>query len=89
MAPEETKKHKGICPKCKKPMTLGVDYRVSELADRAEPKKNGEFKYIVPLQEIIADSMDQGKGSKRVQEIYHLLGCHSCQTYYYYLLTNV
>ncbi len=70
MAPEETKKHKGICPKCKRPMTLGVDYRVSELADRLEPKKNGEFKYIVPLQEIIADALDQGKGSKRVQETY-------------------
>jgi len=73
MAPPETKKHKGICPKCKKEMTLGVDYRVSELADRAEPKKNGEFKYIVPLQEIIADALDQGKQSKRVQETYEAL----------------
>ncbi|MEK7164758.1 MAG: endonuclease Q family protein, partial [Patescibacteria group bacterium] len=70
MAPEETKKHKGLCPKCKRPMTLGVDYRVNQLADRAEPKKNGEFKYIVPLQEIIADSMDQRKQSKKVQEVY-------------------
>lgn len=73
MAPEETKKHKGICPKCKKEMTLGVDYRVSELADRAEPKKNGDYKYIVPLQEIIADALDQGKQSKRVQETYEAL----------------
>lgn len=73
MAPEQTKKHKGICPKCKKEMTLGVDYRVSELADRAEPKKNGEFKYIVPLQEIIADALDQGKQSKRVQETYEAM----------------
>lgn len=70
MAPEETKKHKGICPKCKRPMTLGVDYRVSQLADRTEPKKNGEFKYIVPLQEIIADALDQRKQSQKVQETY-------------------
>lgn len=34
-SPEETKKHKGICPICKKPLTLGVDYRVESLADRA------------------------------------------------------
>jgi len=33
-SPEETKKHKGICPVCKKPLTVGVDYRVDELADR-------------------------------------------------------
>ena len=73
MAPAETKKHKGICPKCKKEMTLGVDYRVSELADRVEPKKNGEFKYIVPLQEIIADALNQGKQSRRVQETYEAM----------------
>ena len=54
-------------------MTLGVDYRVSELADRVEPKKNGDYKYIVPLQEIIADALDQGKQSKRVQETYEAM----------------
>ncbi|MFH0857107.1 MAG: endonuclease Q family protein [bacterium] len=32
--PEETKKHHGICPVCKKPLTLGVAYRVNILADR-------------------------------------------------------
>lgn len=73
MAPAETKKHKGICPKCKKPLTLGVEYRVEELADRTESKKNGDYKYIVPLQEIIADALDQGKQSKRVQAIYDRL----------------
>ncbi|MEK7189211.1 MAG: endonuclease Q family protein [Patescibacteria group bacterium] len=68
--PKETKRLKGICPMCKKPLTVGVDYRVSELADRDEPKKLGEFKYIVPLQEIIADAFAQKKGTKRVQETY-------------------
>jgi len=68
--PKETKKLKGICPKCKKQLTIGVDYRVSELADRDKPKKLGEFKYIVPLQEIIADAFAQKKGTKRVQETY-------------------
>ncbi|MBI1975378.1 MAG: DNA helicase UvrD [Parcubacteria group bacterium] len=71
--PKETKRLKGICPKCKKPLTVGVDYRVSELADREEPKKFGEFKYIVPLQEIIADAFAQKKGTKRVQETYGAL----------------
>jgi len=32
--PQETLMKDGICPVCKKPMTLGVLYRVEELADR-------------------------------------------------------
>jgi PHP family Zn ribbon phosphoesterase len=32
--PEETKGHKGICPVCGKSLTIGVMYRVEQLADR-------------------------------------------------------
>lgn len=32
--PEESRKLNGLCPVCKKPLTLGVMYRVEELADR-------------------------------------------------------
>jgi len=32
--PRETRKQKNICPVCKKPLTIGVMYRVEELADR-------------------------------------------------------
>jgi len=32
--PKETKKSSGICPKCKKPLTIGVLNRVGQLADR-------------------------------------------------------
>jgi len=71
--PKETRKLKGICPKCKKPLTIGVDYRVEELADRDKPKKNGDYKYIVPLQEIIANAFDQRKNTKRVQETYNAM----------------
>ncbi|MEM3091504.1 MAG: endonuclease Q family protein, partial [Candidatus Pacearchaeota archaeon] len=31
-SPEETKKLKGICPICKKELTIGVDYRIEQLA---------------------------------------------------------
>jgi uncharacterized protein (TIGR00375 family) len=68
--PKETKRLKGICPKCKKPLVIGVDNRVEELADRDKPKKLGKYKYIVPLQEIIADAFSQRKNTKRVQETY-------------------
>ncbi len=35
-SPEETKRHKGICPKCGRKLTVGVLNRVDELADRKE-----------------------------------------------------
>jgi len=72
MEPEETKRNKGICPKCKKPLILGVSYRVSELADRKSniAKDKIPYKSLVPLQEIIAESFNVGKGSKRVQDEY-------------------
>lgn len=56
--PDETRKNKKICPKCGKPVTVGVLYRVEELADRSEgfkPKRAIPFKNMVPLDEIIAE----------------------------------
>ncbi|HEY5805939.1 MAG TPA: endonuclease Q family protein [Candidatus Saccharimonadales bacterium] len=56
--PAETKKHGGICPVCGKPLVVGVDNRVAELAERSEGFKSKEakhVKYIIPLAEIIAE----------------------------------
>lgn len=72
--PEETKKLNKLCPKCGKPMTVGVMYRVNELADRpagsAPPAGAIPFKSMVPLDEIIAESMGVGTASKRVKAEY-------------------
>ncbi|MBI3638180.1 DNA helicase UvrD [Candidatus Wolfebacteria bacterium] len=79
--PEETKKHKNICPKCGKPLTIGVLNRVYELADREEIKtefKDNKYSYsgripyynLVPLNEIIAKSYNLGTASKRIDEEY-------------------
>jgi uncharacterized protein (TIGR00375 family) len=72
MEPSETKKNKGLCPVCKKPMTIGVFNRVAEIADREKGELDNHIPYksIVPLQEIIAEAFDVGKGSKRVQAEY-------------------
>ncbi len=73
LTPTETKKHGGRCPKCGKPVTVGVLYRVDALADRKEgekPKKAIPYKSIVPLQEIIAEALGVGKQSKKVQKMY-------------------
>ncbi len=71
--PEETKKHNGICPVCHKPLTVGVDYRVAEIADyklEDKPKKHKKVEYIIPLPEIIAEMKNKKVGTKTVDEEY-------------------
>jgi len=76
-SPEETKKNKGICPVCKKPLTIGVMNRVDELADRKEPQKPKSaagFKSLIPLSELIAEICETGSQSKKVgQEYFRLI----------------
>jgi PHP family Zn ribbon phosphoesterase len=72
--PVETKKHKGICHKCKKPVVVGVEYRVDELADRPigfKPANKPGFKKLVELDKVIAESIGvRSRSSKKVQEVY-------------------
>lgn len=73
MAPIESRKNKNICPVCGKELTIGVLYRVEELSDRPinfKPKSAIPFKRLVPLEEIIADVLDFGAGSKAVSREY-------------------
>lgn len=77
LSPKETKEKNGICPVCKKRVTVGVMSRVEKLADREEiknpPLGRTPFKSLVPLQEIIAESLGQGKGTKGVEQEYEQL----------------
>ncbi|MEM0372439.1 MAG: endonuclease Q family protein, partial [archaeon] len=69
--PEETKRLKGICPICKKPLTIGVENRVEQLADRPTsfiPENAIPFKRIIPLHEIIAAMLKSTLASKKVKE---------------------
>ena len=73
-SPGETKKLDKLCPKCGKPVTVGVMYRVDELADRpagsAPPLGAIPYKSMVPLDEIIGEAFGVGAASKRVKEEY-------------------
>ncbi|MFH1749651.1 MAG: endonuclease Q family protein, partial [bacterium] len=72
-SPEETKKHKTICPKCKRPLTVGVMNRVDSFADRGSgfiPKNSPKVRHIIPLMEIISDVIGTGVSSKAVLDIY-------------------
>lgn len=73
LSPKESKKYNKICPVCGKALTIGVLSRVEELADRPEnfkPKNSIPFKSLVPLEEIIADSLGQNTGTKEVEKRY-------------------
>ncbi len=76
LSPQESKKYNNICPNCGKPLTLGVLNRVEELADRPEgvkPEGAVPFKSLIPLEEIIANALSQGTGTKRVDKEYRNL----------------
>ena len=76
MKPEESKEHNNVCPKCGRPLTIGVLNRVAELADRPEgttPQGTTPFKSLIPLEEIIADALGVGVISRRVREEYEKL----------------
>jgi len=75
-SPKETKIHNGICPVCNKPLTIGVLNRVEALADRQEdfiPENAVPFKSLIPLEEIIAQSLKVNSQTKKVSEIYFKL----------------
>lgn len=74
--PKTTLEHDGICPKCGKPVTVGVMHRVQRLADRDEgqkPDRTHAFKSLIPLPEILSEIYNVGVNSKRVQKSYEAL----------------
>ena len=75
--PVDSIRHQGKCPKCGKPLTLGVLYRVSELADRPEnyrPVRRPAFYNLIPLTEVLSEILGFGPETKRVLKSYnHLL----------------
>ena len=57
LSPAEAKKYNNICPRCGRPLTIGVLHRVDDLADRPDgyvPKDAIPFKSLLPLYEIIS-----------------------------------
>lgn len=72
--PKETKKLGGVCPRCKKSMTIGVLSRVETLANQPEgrvPATRPEFWSLIELDKIIAEAEGvKGRAAKKVNKIY-------------------
>lgn len=71
--PEMTRKLSGTCPKCGKKLLVGVLNRVAALGERPYglvPKGAIPFRSVVPLEEVLAETLGVGVASKKVVEMY-------------------
>ncbi len=76
LSPEQARKYNGICPVCRKRLTIGVLHRVEELADREEgfvPDGAAPFVHAIPLIEVIAFVKKKSTGSVYVAKTYNEL----------------
>ena len=67
--PEQTRELDTICPRCGKPLTVGVLHRIAELADRpagVRPPGAAGFTSLVQLPEIVGEILATGPKSKKV-----------------------
>ena len=75
-SPKESKNHNNICPVCKNKLTIGVENRVEELADRPagfKPENAVPFKRIIPLSELISLTTKKAIATQAVWNEYHKL----------------
>ncbi len=76
ISPSEARKLNNICPVCKKPLTIGVEHRVEELASRPPGfvRKNAPaFWKLLPLHELISHVTGKGLATKSSWQLYYNL----------------
>jgi len=75
-SPEESKKLNNICPVCGKPLIIGVENRVEQLATNPKgfiPKTAKPFYKLLPLHEIISLAKGSALAGKKTWQIYNQL----------------
>jgi len=77
LAPEASAQHRGRCPVCHRPLTIGVLSRVAELADRPagyQPASAPGFRRLVELDKIIAETLGvKSRSAAKVKREYERL----------------
>jgi DNA helicase-2/ATP-dependent DNA helicase PcrA len=82
LSPAQTREADGRCPVCGRPLTLGVLYRVAEIADRpdgARPAGAAPFRSLVALHEVLGEVLGVGAETRSVTQaadaLLQRLGC--------------
>ncbi len=73
LSPEQSKRYNGLCPVCRRKLTIGVMHRVDDLADRSPgyaPKDSPKYVHAVPLIEIISSVTGKGQATAQVLSTY-------------------
>ena len=85
MSPEEVREQGKVCRSCGRGITVGVSYRVEELGGRHVDTWIGDdglvhgdtgrppFKSLVPLREVLSESLGVGPRTKKVGRVYERL----------------
>jgi uncharacterized protein (TIGR00375 family) len=73
LSPKETIRNNYLCPVCRRKVTVGVMHRVEKLSDRPDgfkPKNAPVYHSLIPLSEIIAETLKAGINTKAVKSQY-------------------
>jgi len=76
LSPKQAEKYNNICPKCGKELTVGVEQRVEELADREvgfKLKDAVPFRRMIPLSDILSAVLGRAVSTKTVWTEYNKL----------------
>ncbi|MBT3256381.1 MAG: hypothetical protein HN366_07990 [Deltaproteobacteria bacterium] len=73
LGPQETLEQKGLCPVCRRPLTVGVLNRVYQLSDRDAPQLSKDFVRLISLPEILSELLGCGPATKKVAGFYERL----------------
>lgn len=76
LSPKESIAQNNICPKCNRKLTIGVEHRVEELADRPAgfvPEHSIPFKTVLPLLDIISAVYGTATTTLTVKRIFDTL----------------
>lgn len=76
LSPAESEQYGGLCPVCGKKLTIGVEHRVEQLADREpgfRPASGKPFESLAPLPEVIAASTGESVSGVRVHTRYETM----------------
>lgn len=74
--PKKTKELNNKCPVCGRELTIGVEYRVEEIAQKEEgfkPDTGKPYYDLLPLHELIAFNLKAGLSTKKTWEVYNRL----------------